>query len=85
MSSYAERWQLAVALKQRYPRAFDTGDVAPAAEPAPAESLPTTSQWQQNLEAFAQTVSSVRNLVIGTAVGGLLIGGLIGYGIARKR
>lgn len=85
MRTYSERWQLAVALKQPYPRRFDTGDVMPA-EPAPdASQLPTPSQWKQNLEAFAQTVGSVRNLVIGTAVGGLVIGGLIGYGIAKKR
>lgn len=87
MSDYQRRWQLAMALKRRPPSAYDVGDVMPV-EPAPsgqASITTTTGTWRDNLQAFADTVRAARTIVIGTGVLGLLVGGIIGFEIGKKR
>lgn len=88
MNSYQHRWRLAVALKQPYPSISDTGDVMPA-EPTstPSDTTITTDpgSWRASLEAFANTVRAARTIVIGTGILGLILGGVIGYNLRKKR
>lgn len=88
MNTYADRWRLAIALKRPAPGPYDTGDVM-ATEPAaaPADTTITTDPgtWRANLQAFADTVRAAKTIVIGTGVLGLILGGVIGYNLRKKR
>lgn len=88
MNTYADRWRLAIALKRPAPGPLDTGDVTPT-EPAPTPSDTTITtdpgSWRASLQAFADTVRAARTVVIGTAVLGLIFGGVIGYNMGKKQ
>lgn len=79
--TYQDRWLLAVALKQRYPRPFEAGDVAPET----TEPETTKPGIREQLSAMAVTLRSAQTLVWigGTVVA--VIGGIIGYAIGRSR
>ncbi len=79
--TYQQRWLLAVALKQAYPRPFEAGDVAPET----TETQAPTPSIGDKLSALAVTLRSAQTLVWigGTVVA--VIGGIIGYAIGRSR
>lgn len=88
VSPYADRYRLAIALKRPAPGPYDVGDVMatePTATPASTAIITDPSTWRASLEAFADTVRAAKTLVIGTGVLGLIIGGIVGYNMGKKR
>lgn len=79
MKNYAQRWALAVALRQPYPRP-ETGDVMATTDPA----APAPSGWSlspENVKIALQNMSKAAWLGIGL---GALLGAGIGYALGRK-
>jgi hypothetical protein len=72
--NYAQRWRLAVALKQGYPLTTETGAEEPT--PAPPTFIPvTTKTW--GMEPWQLGALG--------AAGGLVVGGLIGVLVKPRR
>ena len=83
--SYAQRWQLAVALKQPYPSIRETGDVAPDASSSSSTITSGGFTVTDVKTAFENLARGARVLLaIGTGLG-LVVGGAIGYAIGKSK
>lgn len=82
-TNYPERWRLAMALKQPFPR--ETGDVMttePATTPTTSSSGSGFSLSPADIKIALQNMSKAAWLAIGL---GAVVGGVLGYALGRNK
>ena len=81
---YSQRWALALALRQPFPRA-DTGDIMttePASSsPATTTSSPTWSMSPADIKTAIQNMSKAAWMAVGI---GAVLGAALGFALGRK-
>jgi hypothetical protein len=81
MTNFPERWRLAMALKQPYPR--ETGDVM-TTEPATTPLAPNQgfSLAPADIKTALRNITTAAWLALGV---GTIVGGALGYALGRKK